>query len=91
MDTAARYGGEEFAVILPESSPDEALQVAERLRQASGSMALPTGPLRRGVTISAGVALAPAHGETPEQLVRAADQALYRAKRTGKNRVVVAG
>jgi diguanylate cyclase (GGDEF)-like protein len=86
FDTVARYGGEEFAVVLPLCSPPEAAQVAERLRQAASSVraAIP-------VTASAGVAVYPFDGTDPDILVRAADEALYAAKRAGRNRLVIAG
>jgi diguanylate cyclase (GGDEF)-like protein len=86
MDTAARYGGEEFAVVLPESSLAEANGVAERLLAAVQERAAAAG----WPTISVGTAAAPEHGQTPAELVRAADEALYRAKRAGKNRVCAA-
>jgi diguanylate cyclase (GGDEF)-like protein len=86
FDTVSRYGGEEFAVVLPLCSPTEAAQVAERLRQAASSVraAIP-------VTASAGVAVYPFDGTDPDVLVRAADEALYAAKRGGRNRLAIAG
>jgi diguanylate cyclase (GGDEF)-like protein len=90
-DLAARYGGEEFAMILPHTDRERAQRVAERVRAAVADFSFlePDHPLR--VTVSAGVAtfvsgLAISSGE---QLVAAADRALYTAKRAGKNRVVV--
>jgi diguanylate cyclase (GGDEF)-like protein len=86
FDSVSRYGGEEFAVVLPLCSRAEAAQVAERLRQAASSVraAIP-------VTASAGVAVFPFDGIDADGLVRAADDALYAAKRSGRNRLVVAG
>ncbi len=81
FDTAARYGGEEFAVILPGCGPEEALEIAERLRS---SVALVPGTVQ--VTASAGVATFPAHAGDVDTLVRAADQALYASKAAGRNR-----
>lgn len=82
-DVAARYGGEEFAVILPECSPAEAAAVAERFRAAVATNA---GPIP--VTVSAGVATYPRDAGDGTSLIAAADHALYRAKRTGRDRVV---
>lgn len=84
FDTVARYGGEEFAVILPGCSSKEALAVAERLRsgisEAGDEVA---GP----ITASAGVATFPSHAGDVTELIRAADEALYESKRTGRDRV----
>lgn len=85
IDLPARYGGEEFAVVLPECGIEEATAVAERLRRA-----IAVADLAVPITVSAGVATFPAHGATPESLIRATDDALYRAKDQGRNRVVVA-
>ncbi|HUR13530.1 MAG TPA: GGDEF domain-containing protein [Mycobacteriales bacterium] len=84
FDTAARYGGEEFAVILPGCGPDQAYDIAERLRLAVGR-----APSRTTVTASAGVATFPAHAGDTDSLVRAADEALYSAKRGGRDRTAV--
>src|ERR1019366_6139728 len=92
-DLAARYGGEEFAVILPETSAADAARIAESVRLAIVSLDLPhaASPVAPILTVSVGVATAnlewPA---TSEELVAAADQALYAAKRSGRNRVEVA-
>jgi diguanylate cyclase (GGDEF)-like protein len=87
-DTAARYGGEEFTVALPETGLEGALLVAHRLRTAveEASAALPGGRL----TISVGLALVPDHASTAEALIERADQAMYTAKRHGRDRVEVA-
>ena len=82
-DVAARYGGEEFVVILPACSPGEAVTVAERFRAA---VAAGTGQVP--VTVSAGVATYPHDAADETSLIAAADHALYRAKRTGRDRVV---
>lgn len=87
-DLIARYGGEEFAVILPETSKAEALQVAERMRAAVESKVNEGGPWKQTVTVSIGVAVFPEDGRTAEQLLAAADAAMYVAKRQGRNRVV---
>ncbi len=87
-DAAGRYGGEEFVVLLPRSEPDGALRRAETLRARIEAEKIPTafGELR--VTVSIGVANYPAAGSTVDDLVSAADKALYRAKDAGRNRVV---
>lgn len=81
-DIPARYGGEEFAVLLPDTDGAEALAFAERIRTAAESHPFP----HRSVTLSLGVATVDAQG-TPEALIAAADEALYAAKRSGRNRV----
>lgn len=87
-DLAARYGGEEFAVILPETEPDGAMLFAERLRHGVESARFngPKGDLK--VTISVGVCSIPYHQpETPLEMIKLADEALYVCKRNGRNRV----
>ena len=88
-DIACRYGGEEFLLILPGASMDIALERAEGVRQAVMEMHQHLQGLRPA-TLSLGVAVYPDHGDTGGQLVRSADAALYRAKRTGRNRVMAA-
>jgi diguanylate cyclase (GGDEF)-like protein len=87
-DLIARYGGEEFAVVLPETTKSEALQVGERMRLAVEEKLNRGTPWPTKVTVSVGVATYPEDGKTPEQLISAADQAMYVAKRQGRNRVV---
>jgi len=88
-DLIARYGGEEFVALLPETSLEEAWQLAERTRAAVEAMALPhPGRLLAVVTISVGVASQVPHRlDAPYNLVERADRALYRAKDRGRNRV----
>jgi diguanylate cyclase (GGDEF)-like protein len=85
-DCTARYGGEEFAVLLSGKSGDTALQLAERIRARVAEEEFVGGK----VTISAGIAEFPHHGHTAEVLISSADEALYEAKREGRNRVVFA-
>ncbi|HUS68196.1 MAG TPA: sensor domain-containing diguanylate cyclase [Kofleriaceae bacterium] len=88
VDTAARYGGEEFAMILPRTPMVEAYNQAERIRQAIADFRLQSEGQVLSVTASFGISSFPESGATgAEALVRLADRALYRAKRTGKNRV----
>jgi diguanylate cyclase (GGDEF)-like protein len=85
-DTAGRYGGDELALVLPETGADGAIAVAEKIRAAAEALSLGAG--FAGLTVSAGVACAPADGKTAADLVREADARLYRAKAAGGNRVI---
>jgi diguanylate cyclase (GGDEF)-like protein len=89
VDTVARYGGEEFMVILPETPAAEAARVAERIRaRTEKDRFTPVGgSVDLSVTVSVGYAVFPEHAGTPETLIEAADQALYRSKKSGRNRV----
>jgi diguanylate cyclase (GGDEF)-like protein len=90
-DVACRYGGEEFALILPETSLETACKRGEELRRIVHGLNLEhQGQSLGGITISLGVAAYPQNGATPEVLLRAADEALYRAKQEGRDRVVAA-
>ncbi len=82
MDVVARYGGEEFVVVLPDCGLTDALRVGERVRAA---VAVATG--LPGVTVSGGVATLPDHADTGVGLVAAADEAMYSAKRSGRDRL----
>jgi diguanylate cyclase (GGDEF)-like protein/putative nucleotidyltransferase with HDIG domain len=82
FDTAARIGGEEFAVLAANSDEHGAYMLAERIRAEIEQ----TG---HGLTVSFGIATFPLHGGSSEALLRAADQALYAAKRLGRNRTVI--
>ncbi len=87
-DLIARYGGEEFAVLLPETTKSEAMQVAERMRGQVEELINKDASWPQKVTISVGVATFPEDGKAAEAVLSAADQAMYVAKRTGRNRVV---
>ena len=89
-DLVARYGGEEMALILPETDLAGALAIAERIRTACAKAQHQTEQGLVAVTLSIGVATSPLDGATPEQLIEAADRALYRAKQGGRNRVEAA-
>jgi diguanylate cyclase (GGDEF)-like protein len=83
MDSVSRYGGEEFAILLPETSLSGAREVAERIRARVESTAFPN----RAITLSIGVAEFPKHADSPKSVLKAADVALYHAKRGGRNQV----
>ncbi|MBE9569761.1 MAG: GGDEF domain-containing protein [Proteobacteria bacterium] len=86
-DSAARYGGEEFAFILPETGPDGAFIVAERLRDSVNSLAINYEDKKISITVSFGVAsFDPANDINKTDLIRKADHALYQAKRAGRNK-----
>jgi len=90
QDIACRYGGEEFAIVLTDSSPSGAMRRAESLRREVKEMSVEyAGQLLGSVTISIGVAIFPDHGTTISEIQRASDQALYSAKREGRDRVYV--
>lgn len=88
-DVACRYGGEEFLILLPNMPLDAALQRAEAWRVAVEGLSVMLGNFQITFTISLGVAAYPEHGKTPDDLTRCADQALYRAKNEGRNRICV--
>jgi diguanylate cyclase (GGDEF)-like protein len=90
-DYAARYGGEEFIVLLPETGAEAGAQMAERIRRKMAEEEMGTDTNRTNVTISAGVASFPDYGENAETLIRNADEALYEAKRRGRNQIIIAG
>jgi diguanylate cyclase (GGDEF)-like protein/putative nucleotidyltransferase with HDIG domain len=89
-DVPARFGGEEFSILLPETTPEEALEIAERIRQAVAQrrfdVETSSEPIR--VTVSIGVAAFPRDGTDPNELIHQADLAVYRAKLQGRNRVI---
>ncbi|MEW6230764.1 MAG: diguanylate cyclase [Chloroflexota bacterium] len=92
-DIVARYGGEEFAIIVPETSLEQARQLAERIRVAvENHVFMVSGrPLETAITVSVGVAAYPQGSWGEKQFVQAADAAAYAAKQAGKNRVCIYG
>jgi two-component system cell cycle response regulator len=90
IDLACRYGGEEFVIVMPETDMGVATMVAERLRRriAAESFAIQQGARSLDVTISIGIAALGGPGDNAAGMLKRADQALYRAKRDGRNRVV---
>jgi ATP-binding cassette ChvD family protein len=86
-DIVGRFGGEEFVILLPKTAPEEALRIAERLRRGAGVTQVLSGDTTVRVTISIGVAVLGVHGSDLFELLAAADVALYRAKKTGRDRV----
>jgi len=93
FDLVARYGGEEFIVVMPDTDRDAAYAVAERLRRRVGeeTFSVSTQVAEITVTISIGVAVVDGVGDTADAILKRADDALYRAKRSGRNRTVASG
>ena len=87
VDCVARYGGEEFSVILPNTVRDHALEVANRMRLAVASEPFLFKGQRTRVTLSFGVAAFPQDATSQSQLIRVADERLYRSKANGRNQV----
>lgn len=89
-DMAARYGGEEFTLVLPDTDAAGATHIAEGARASVSALCMPHADSSTAshVSVSLGlIVLDPQHPMTPDQLIRAADEALYRAKKTGRNQV----
>jgi diguanylate cyclase (GGDEF)-like protein len=92
QDVACRYGGEEFVLILAGATADDGCKRAELLREELKQLTVQhAGQVLGRISFSIGVSAFPGHGATAEELLRTADQALYRAKTEGRDRVVVAG
>jgi two-component system cell cycle response regulator len=89
VDLTARYGGEEFALLLEGADERGALKVAARIRKEIENVVFRHGQVPVRVTISVGLAVSPEHGTDKALLLSRADQALYQAKKQGRNRVVV--
>ncbi len=90
IDLACRYGGEEFVVVMPDTDINFAMQVSERLRKSIETTPFPISrdPKTLNLTISIGIAGSEGESDSAGALLHRADQALYRAKRTGRNKVV---
>lgn len=88
-DIVCRYGGEEFLLVLPKMPLDIARDRAAQLLKLFQEQVVSFGDLRLQTTISMGIAATPEHADTADGLIRCADDALYQAKRAGRNRVTV--
>jgi diguanylate cyclase (GGDEF)-like protein len=82
----ARYGGEELAVLLPGVPIHGAKRIAEQILEAVRALEVPFDDAMIRLTISAGIAVCPKDGSSPTELIAAADEALYRAKKNGRDR-----
>jgi diguanylate cyclase (GGDEF)-like protein/putative nucleotidyltransferase with HDIG domain len=91
-DVPARFGGEEFSILLPETTPEQALEIAERIRRAFAERRFEVESFSEPIqaTASIGVSSFPADGTSANELIHQADIAVYRAKLQGRNRVVAA-
>ena len=89
-DTVARYGGEEFILILPEAGLEESFVIAERIRRQIENTPFEIGQAQVNLTLSMGISNFPSHrAKSKEELIKMADQALYDAKRGGRNKVCI--
>jgi two-component system chemotaxis family response regulator WspR len=92
-DLAARFGGDEVVIVLPDTTLEGAADIAERLRRSVEALGIPHAHSSSGemVTISVGVAsIVPKSGMAPSQLIKLVDTALYSAKHSGRDRVMIA-
>jgi diguanylate cyclase (GGDEF)-like protein len=90
-DIVCRYGGEEFLIVMPETTAETAFLRIDNLRQQLESSDLNVTGAALRITLSAGIAVYPAEGSTIDEVVQKADQAMYRAKKEGRNRVIAGG
>ena len=91
VDIVARYGGEELVVLLPETNKEQAVSVAERIRSSVERSVITSEGISVSITVSIGLAFFPAEGiESTDELLKIADQALYQAKKEGRNCVRLA-
>jgi len=89
-DFVGRFGGEEFLVVLPELDHEQAMMLAERIRRKIESNTIGYQEKQVAITVSIGVSTFPEHGTDIEKLVKASDDAMYKAKRSGRNQVASA-
>jgi len=89
-DLVGRFGGEEFVILLSGTTAEEACRVAERIRRGVGVVRVLTKDMIVGATVSIGIAALGSHGGTLVELLESADQALYQAKRAGRDRICLA-
>jgi diguanylate cyclase (GGDEF)-like protein len=90
IDIAGRYGGEEFSIILSQTNKEGAVIISERIRLAVKDKLAKLSGIKKEITVSLGVATYPYDAKSDRDIIHVADLALYRAKREGKNRTVVA-
>jgi two-component system cell cycle response regulator len=90
VDLPCRFGGEEFVVVMPDTKIEDAHRIADRIRRDVSSVPFRVmgGKETLNITISVGVAVSLGHGDTPEALLKRADEGVYEAKATGRNRVI---
>jgi two-component system cell cycle response regulator len=90
IDLPCRFGGEEFVVVMPGASLEDATHVADRIRRDVGGQPFPImgGAEGLSITVSVGVAASTGDGDTPEALLKRADEGVYEAKARGRNQVI---
>ena len=90
-DLVCRYGGEEFCVLLPECTKTKAVQLAQTIREKIEGQTIILRREKTNITVSIGVSAFPKDAQAKEDFIEKADQALYQAKKTGRNKVCAAG